>query len=100
VVLSRRAADHGNGTTIAGVEVPMRLALVALCFVASLALAQKTEPPKPLVQVVDFGETKIGGERSVPIGELYAVPPRAKFHRLIQVRMNFNDKLRESVHEM
>ena len=79
----------------------MRSIVAIACLVATTALAQKAEPAqRPRVQVIDFNETKIGGERFVPIGELYAVPPRAKFDCLIQVRMKFDDKLRESVHEM
>ena len=81
----------------------MRLALVALCCVASVSLAQKTQPNQktaPNQQVIFDGDDLIKGTLQHPTGEIYSVPPRAKFGSLIQVRMNFNDKLRESVHEM
>jgi len=47
-----------------------------------------------------FGEGEVEGVIQKPAVPIYAVPPRAKFGCLIQVRMNFNDKLAESVHEM
>ena len=82
----------------------MRSIVIGLCLVAASALAQKTEPsPKkqPAAQRVIFdSDDLIEGGLQHPTGEIYSVPPRAKFGSLIQVRMNFNDKLRESVHEM
>lgn len=79
----------------------MRSILIALCLVATASVAQKSETAKPSpVQRVDFSEIDIGADRLTPLGEIYVVPPRAKFNCLIQRRMNFNDKLRESVHEM
>ena len=82
----------------------MRSLIAFLCLSSGLSLAQHPEvapkSPKPPIQNVDFGDTTIPGERVVPIGEIYSVPPKAKFRCLIQVRMNFDDKLRESVHEM
>ena len=79
----------------------MRSISIALCLVASVSFAQKTEPaPRPKVQTVTFSETGIGGDREVPLGEYYGIPPAPKFLRLFKVRVNFNDKLQESVHEM
>ena len=75
--------------------------ILALCLTASVSFAQKTEPaPRPKVQTITFGDVGIGGEREMPIGEYYGIPPKPIFVRLFKVRVNFNDKLRESVHEM
>ena len=52
------------------------------------------------MQTITFGDVGIGGEREMPIGEYYGIPPKPIFVRLFKVRVNFNDKLRESVHEM
>ena len=82
----------------------MRPLITALCLVSAVALAQQPEPaprsPKPPVQNIEFDGTKITGEQDVPLGRIYLVPPKAKFGSMIRVRMNFDDKLRESVHEM
>jgi hypothetical protein len=89
-----------------GSECPstMRSITIALCLFASVSLAQKSEPAKKPVlpeQNVNFGDgSHINGTLKHPTGEIYSVPPKAKFGSLIQVRMNFNDKLQESVHEM
>ena len=77
----------------------MRSIATALCLLASVSLAQKSEPA-PKAQQVDFTGSNIGAERATPLGEIYLAHPKKKFDCRIQVRMNFNDKLRESVHEM
>ena len=81
----------------------MRVLAIA-CLVATTSLAQKTEPaspkPAPAQQVIFDGNDLIEGTLQHPLGTIYLVPPNRKFDCLIQVRMNFNDKLRESVHEM
>ena len=79
--------------------------LVAVFAVLSLAAFAQTEQPQPSkkapVQKVDFtGGDLIEGELAHGLGEIYLVPPKAKFGSLIKLRMNFDDKLRESVHEM
>ena len=40
------------------------------------------------------------GERLVPLDEVIFTVPRAHFDTLIKVRMNFNDKLLQSVNEL
>lgn len=78
----------------------MRSLIIACCVLGSASFAQQQQPtPKAKPQTVDFNPTTMTGERGLPIGELYAVPRKPVFGRLIQVRMNFNDKLAESVHE-
>jgi hypothetical protein len=78
----------------------VRLALVASLLLSALASAQ-TQQPQPKPQKIDFGDDLINGERETPLGEIYIEPVRpGGFKSLIKVRMNFNDKLRESVHEM
>lgn len=79
----------------------MRSIALIVGLVASVTLAQQPQAaPNPKPQKVDFTEQGIGGERQVPLGEIYLPPPNPKFPSLIKVRMNFNDKLQESVHEM
>ena len=75
----------------------MRSLLVSVTLLASVSFAQHQKPDLP-VQKVDFAETSLTAGRGTPLGEIYAPPPKAKFDCLIQVRMNMNDKLRESVH--
>lgn len=81
----------------------MRFFLLLTPLIAAHALAQPTlrPTPRPTPQVIDFVETDlIEGGTQKPLGEIYSVPPKSTFKSLIQVRMNFNDKLKESVHEM
>lgn len=82
----------------------MRSISLALALVASVSLAQQPEAaPKsqrPPVQNIDLTGTTISAEQAVPLGNIYVVPPKPKFGRMLKVRMNFDDKLRESVHEM
>jgi hypothetical protein len=80
----------------------MRSFTLILGLVASVSLAQQPQPApqQPRPQKIDFNEQEIGGGRSVPLGEIYFGSPKPKFRSLIKVRMNFNDKLAESVHEM
>ena len=77
----------------------MRSLMLAVGLFASMGAAQQKKPEVP-AQNADFTATDITAERAVPLGEIYLHPPKSKFDCLIQVRMNFNDKLRESVHEM
>lgn len=78
----------------------MRFVLVSLVF-ASVSLAQTNPTPKPKPQVVDFEKgTDIDGQKAIPLGALYLAKPDPIFKSLIKVRMSFDDKLRESVHEM
>ena len=78
----------------------MRSITLAFFLVASAALAQQPEPtPKPRPQNVEFNGQVLEGGRSVPLGEIYLGSPKPKFRSLIELRMNFNDKLQESVHE-
>jgi hypothetical protein len=80
-----------------------RIVLVSLV-VSSLGWAQ-TEPkptasqPKPQTITFDTDDLIEGG-LARGLGDIYLVPPNPKFPSLIRVRMNFDDKLRESVHEM
>ena len=79
----------------------MRSITVALCFVASVALAQQPAPaPAPKVTNLDLTGTTITGAPEAPIGTIYLPHPKAKFDSLLRVRMNMNDKLAASVHEM
>jgi hypothetical protein len=79
----------------------MRSITIALCFLASASsFAQGKAEPAPKAQNVTFDDDLVKGELMRPAGTIYSVPPRAKFGSLIQVRMSFNDKLAESVHEM
>ena len=79
----------------------MRSITVALCLFASISFAQTEPAPAPKnVQKADFTPQDINGKRGSPIGDIYGPPLRKKFDCLITVRVNFNDKLQESVHEM
>ena len=79
----------------------MRSLTFGLLLLASVSLAQQPAPaPKPRVQTVEFLPSDIGGVRQTPLVEIYMSPLKKKFDCIIKVRMNFNDKLRESVHEM
>ncbi|MFZ5440050.1 MAG: hypothetical protein ACOZQL_08580 [Myxococcota bacterium] len=77
--------------------------LVAVVLLLALPAIAQTETPRPAPkpQQVDFqtGDLIEGG-LAQPLGSIYLVPPNPKFKSLIKVRMNFDDKLRESVHEM
>lgn len=77
-------------------------ALILTALFATSAFAQKVEAPrKETVQRVDFSQGDlIEGGLAHPLGEVYLVPANPRFGSLIKVRMNFDDKLRESVHEM
>ena len=77
----------------------MRSLILAVGLLASVSLAQQKKPDLP-VQNVDLTGADITGVVATPLGEIYLQPPKAKFDCLVRVRMNFNDKLRESVHEM
>jgi hypothetical protein len=81
-----------------------KLSALALV-VSSLAFAQtsKTQPapkqPKP--QEIDFVTgSLIDGERDVPFEQRFVAHTPPKFSTLIKVRMNFDDKLMQSVNEM
>ncbi len=82
----------------------MRALLLPAVLLASSVLAQSEAPklnPKAPVQKVNFGEGDlIEGGLQHPMGEIYMVPTNPKFSSLIKVRVNFDDKLRASVHEM
>lgn len=78
----------------------MRSLTVGLLLLASISLAQQPAPQKPRPQNIEFGESDIDGKRATPLGDIYLPPLKKKFDSMIRVRMNFNDKLRESVHEM
>ena len=82
----------------------MRSFIAAVALVSSVSLAQQPErapkSQKPRIQNVEFTASEISADTAVPLGTIYLVPPKAKFDSLIRVRMNFNDKLAESVHEM
>lgn len=79
--------------------------LVAVFAVLSLSAFAQAEQPRPSkkapVQKVDFGDGDLI-EGDLATGSLDTIYVRApvKFDSLIKLRMNFNDKLRESVHEM
>ena len=77
-------------------------ALALCCALLTLSAFAQTGEPRPdrKVQKVDFTGDLIEGGTLVPMGDIYLPPPKAKFGSLIKVRMNFDDKLRESVHEM
>ena len=76
-------------------------AITIACFVASAAIAQQPATNSaPKATSADFTATPITGERLIPLGEIYSPAPKAKFDSLIRVRMNMNDKLAASVHEM
>lgn len=80
--------------------------LIAVLAVLSLPVfaqsGNPTQPPKKApVQQIDFSESDlIEGGLARGLGDIYLVPPNPKFKSLIKIRMNFDDKLRESVHEM
>lgn len=77
----------------------MRFVLVSLVF-ASVSLGQTQPTPKPKPQVVNFENDVITGGTEGPADTLVTAKPQAKFERLFKLRTDFNDKLRESVHEM
>lgn len=83
----------------------MKQLVAILTVLAVPALAQRqpqpheSAPPQK-VQQVDFTGDLIGGDREIPLGTIYAVPQRPTWKSLIKVRMNFDDKLAQSVHEM
>lgn len=76
--------------------------LAALSLPVFAQSGNASQPAKKApVQQLDFGEGDlIEGGRATGLGEIYVVPPNPKFKSLIKIRMNFDDKLRESVHEM
>lgn len=83
----------------------MKRAIAVVLLLSFAAFAQtdskKSEPKRSApVQKVDFTGEVLTGETLTPLGEIYLAKPEVKFESLIRVRMNFNDKLRESVHEM
>ena len=82
----------------------MRSLTTVLCLVSAVSFAQQPESApksqKPQVQKVDFTASEISADTAVPLGTIYLVPPKPKFGRMLKVRMNFDDKLAESVHEM
>lgn len=78
-----------------------KLTAVALVF-SSLAFAQ-TEPkqkqPKP--QEIDFvNGSLIDGERDIPFEQRFEARVPPKFPSLIKQRLNFDDKLMASVHQL
>ncbi len=77
----------------------MRSLMLAVGLFASIGAAQQKKPEVP-AQNADFTATDITAAPAKPLGEIYLHPPKSKFDCLIEVRMNFNDKLRESVHEI
>jgi hypothetical protein len=80
----------------------MRILASVMLVLATSAFAQAEKEKKPMrVQKMDFTEgSDIEAGRSVPLGEVYLGHQKPGFKSLIKVRMNFDDKLRESVHEM
>lgn len=78
----------------------MRSMTVALCLVATFALAQPAPNPPPKATNVDLTGSTIIGATEVPLGTIYLPHPKVKFDSLIRVRMNMNDKLAASVHEI
>jgi hypothetical protein len=80
---------------------PIILTLIVVASVVpSLSLAQQPAPtPKPRPQNLDLTGQVLTGDREIPLGEIYLGSPKPKFRSLIKLRMNFNDKLEESVHE-
>lgn len=76
----------------------MRPLIVVFFLVASVALAQQPPPSKP--QTVNFTPTEVEAGRVIPLAQIYLAPTKKTFARMIKVRMNFNDKLAQSVHEM
>ncbi|MDP1830363.1 MAG: hypothetical protein Q8L48_44285 [Archangium sp.] len=78
----------------------MRSITIALCFLASASFAQGKNEPRAKPQIVEFQPADVIGKGEVPVGAYYGIPPKPKFKRMIRVRLNFNDKLAESVHEM
>lgn len=80
----------------------MRL-LVASLLLSSFAFAQTSPEPAPKpskVQKIEFEPDEIAGGIVGPTGLVVVEPPPRKFNSLIRMRTDFNDKLRESVHEM
>lgn len=85
----------------------MRKLTALLLVVSSLALAQ-TEPPKTQpkgkqpVQNVIFGDDLIECDGCIlrPDADVVVSAPRAKFGNLIKIRVNFDDKLMASVHQL
>ncbi|MFT3709101.1 MAG: hypothetical protein QM817_15760 [Archangium sp.] len=71
---------------------------------SSLAFAQTEQPkphstPKPQNIIFD-GNDLIEAGVATPDGEFVTSRPQPKFGNLIKVRVNFNDKLMASVHEL
>ena len=78
-----------------------RLIVVSLLVVSTAGFAQtEKKPERPKTQNMVFDGDLISGDREVPLGEIYGHSKRPVFKSLIKVRLNFNDKLAGSVHEM
>lgn len=77
--------------------------LLAVAAVPALAQIEPKPAPKKVapVQRVDFGEGDLieGGLATGEV-DIYLGVKRPGFESLLRVRQNFNDKLRESVHEL
>lgn len=79
----------------------MKKTLALLMVLLAVPAFAQTEQEKKKVQNVTFDQgSDVTGTTVGPVGEYYGIPKRPDFKRLIKVRMNFDDKLRESVHEM
>lgn len=78
----------------------MRSMIIACCVLGSASLAQQPEPtPKPKAQNLEFTGQEIEAGPLIPLADIYFGSPKPKFRSLIKLRMNFDDKLAESVHE-
>jgi hypothetical protein len=83
------------------VTCALTLALGATIGTTAMAQTASSQPVVyPKVQKVILTGTKLTGDRDRPSGTTIVAPPKFKHERLIKLRMDFRDKMAQSVNEL